>query len=673
MLFYRIILETVDQEQKDEGRVFRRQREDSRIINGRCNHYSEKLGDNGCFFLSSASRIELCFGLMLREVMNIEGYIDKFVRDAAIEVININIEEITFSNFQKILNEAARNDYVVDNDEILNNFELDELSNVYRFHDGLEWDEHIILEKSKTGIFISSNRFFTKETFNEELNRIFADEKKLSFIGHPVDYMLETDDEATSNGVTKLLLQALYSVGRLESKRYSELVVEPGEDYRKQKLNAIYKAGRGGTIVIKLEVADNDDEDLAYGDLEPLEGICEIARKYHKDVLTVFCLPRLCTNLKNKIFENMNGCTFVEIREDLAFYDKAVDYLKKKASENKIRYDKKLFSGIDKEKGYLTPELNMMFDEWFSKKLKTNVFKQYKDIETVDVAIVKKKPKGNAYDELNEMIGLDSAKKIIDQALDSYKALKLFKEKGIVADETSHHMIFTGNPGTAKTTVARLFTRIMKENDIIEKGQIVEVGRGDLVGKYVGWTAPIIQRKFKEALGGVLFIDEAYSLVDDRDGSYGDEAINTIVQEMENHRGEVIVIFAGYPDKMESFLRKNPGLRSRIAHHVHFEDYNPDDLCDIAKFIARQKGLKLDEGAMIKIREIMEQAVLQDDFGNGRFVRNVIEKAKMVQNSRLVHMDVEAVTKDDVKLILADDIEMPKITAKEVRKIGFAV
>ena len=112
------------------------------------------------------------------------------------------------------------------------------------------------------------------------------------------------------------------------------------------------------------------------------------------------------------------------------------------------------------------------------------------------------------------------------------------------------------------------------------------------MGKYVGWTAPTIQKKFKEAQGSVLFIDEAYSLVDDRNGSFGDEAINTIVQEMENHRDDVVVIFAGYPDKMEDFLQKNPGLRSRIAYHVPFDDYDTESLCEIAKLIAKQKGLK---------------------------------------------------------------------------------
>lgn len=143
------------------------------------------------------------------------------------------------------------------------------------------------------------------------------------------------------------------------------------------------------------------------------------------------------------------------------------------------------------------------------------------------------------------------------------------------------HMVFIGNSGTAKTTAARLFARIMKDNGLLSKGQLIEVGRGDLVGKCVGWTAQTVQAKFKVAIGGVLFIDEAYSLVDKHSGSFGDEAINTIVQEMENHREDVVAIFAGYPNKMEGFLQKNPGLRSRIAFHVPFADYTSDEISTI--------------------------------------------------------------------------------------------
>lgn len=183
---------------------------------------------------------------------------------------------------------------------------------------------------------------------------------------------------------------------------------------------------------------------------------------------------------------------------------------------------------------------------------------------------------------------------------------------------------------------------------------------------------PIIRKKFEEAEGGVLFIDEAYSLVDDRDGSFGDEAINTIVQEMENHREDVAVIFAGYPDKMEGFLQKNPGLRSRIAFHVHFDDYDMNELCDIAELIARKKGLDIDEKAREKLLSIFAEVQGEKDFGNGRYVRNVIEKARMAQASRLLAKGYDEITGRDIATLCADDFRLPEKKKRcERPKIGF--
>lgn len=300
------------------------------------------------------------------------------------------------------------------------------------------------------------------------------------------------------------------------------------------------------------------------------------------------------------------------------------------ASKHGTRANKRLLAKLEPDKGYLAPELRVLFDDWYNHELKTSIYPQYQEIATVKSEVAKTAPKGSAYDELMEMIGLDEAKKVMNRALNYYKAQKLFADKGMKADHPAMHMVFTGNPGTAKTSVARLFAKIMKENNLLSKGNLIEVGRGDLIGKYVGWTAPTIQKKFKEAKGSVLFIDEAYSLVDDRSGSFGDEAINTIVQEMENHREDVIVIFAGYPDQMEVFLQKNPGLRSRIAFHIPFEDYSSNELCQIAGLIASKKGLKLTKEAQKKLLDVFNTAKTTSDFGNGRYARNVIEQAKNI-------------------------------------------
>ncbi len=177
---------------------------------------------------------------------------------------------------------------------------------------------------------------------------------------------------------------------------------------------------------------------------------------------------------------------------------------------------------IEEDRYYNAEQLNNIFDEWYDDKLKNEILPQYKDIHAKSEELKKGTPKGSAFDELDRMTGLTEAKSVIRKAVNYYKAQKLFKEKGMKTDNPAMHMVFTGNPGTAKTTAARLFARIMNENGLLSSGKIIEVGRSDLVGKYVGWTANIVKNKFKEAKGGVLFIDEAYSLVDGRDGLFGD-------------------------------------------------------------------------------------------------------------------------------------------------------
>ena len=270
------------------------------------------------------------------------------------------------------------------------------------------------------------------------------------------------------------------------------------------------------------------------------------------------------------------------------------------------------------------------------------------------------------------MIGLREAKAVIRKALDYFKVQKLYKDRGLQDTRPTMHMVFTGNPGTAKTTVARLFAQIMRDNGLLSRGELYEVGRADLVGKYVGWTAQLVKQKFREAQGSVLFIDEAYSLLDDRNGLYGDEAINTIVQEMENNRDNMVVIFAGYPDPMEQFLSRNPGLRSRIAFHVPFPDYNTEELVSIAELLAGKKGLHFTQQAYDKLRNILSTARTSADFGNGRYVRSLLEQARMEQASRIVKMNGETLTEETLRTLTAEDIPDGNISGlTEKRRIGF--
>lgn len=279
---------------------------------------------------------------------------------------------------------------------------------------------------------------------------------------------------------------------------------------------------------------------------------------------------------------------------------------------------------------------------------------------------------GTAKKELDNMIGLINVKKIIHKAIAYYRLNKLCIDREIYTEKASLHMVFTGNPGTAKTSVARLFAEIMKDEKVLSTGAFVEVGRADIVGDHVGATAPLVKRKFKEAQGGVLFLDEAYSLCDGYEDSFGDEAINTLVQEMENHRDDVIVIFAGYKDKMQKFLDRNPGMLSRIAFRVEFEDYTTDELCDIAKLMISEKKMTITDAAMKKIRKSFDIAHMENDYGNGRFVRKTLEEAQMNLAERLLQHNEPEITKEMITTIEECDIPNPSTGKGVVKRIGFA-
>lgn len=296
------------------------------------------------------------------------------------------------------------------------------------------------------------------------------------------------------------------------------------------------------------------------------------------------------------------------------------------------------------------------------------------DISMLEECLKNDREIGTARKELDEMIGLSSVKTVINKAIAGFKLKKVCMDKGIRKGNLSLHMVFTGNPGTAKTTVARLFAEIMKDEKILPSGNFVEAGRADLVGDHVGATAPLVKKKFKEAQGGVLFIDEAYSLCDSYENGFGDEAINTLVQEMENHKDDVIVIFAGYPAQMKQFLDRNPGMASRIAFHVEFKDYSTDELCDITRLMLARKQMMIMDAAMEKLKNIYENISGDKDFGNGRFVRKMLEEAEMNLAERVAQLDESEITPKLITTIEERDIPEPDTKKPHKKKpIGFCV
>lgn len=605
--------------------------------------------------------------------MNMNPQFPAYTEALGVKLTDIHAEEISLHAACNLLHRASRSDYIEDDDDVLKTLDLDYMVN-RRFSDFC-FREDLMDEACRDEIYAKAGRLFTKDCLLPELDRIYAGGSFGKIVGHPVHYLVQTDDAGIRQEMIQALLPSLYANGRLQNRRYSSVRFR-GEALHGESsaYDQFYKSNAGGTVIVQYsaDYGDIDDEDTADGIRDTIEKLCSYIKKYRHQVLTILCLPRECTKLKELFYENLGTVSFVELKEEFLEGEQAGDYLKLLARDNHVRTDKKLFAKLEGNRGYLAPELRTIFDGWYNNKLKTTVYPQYKEITTVKTEVEKAKPKGDAYKELMEMIGLTEAKKVILQALNYHKAQKLFADKGMKVDHPAMHMVFTGNPGTAKTTVARLFARIMRENGLLSRGHLVEVGRGDLVGKYVGWTAQTVQKRFEQAEGGVLFIDEAYSLVDGRSGSYGDEAINTIVQEMENYRDDMVVIFAGYPDRMEEFLQKNPGLRSRIAYHVPFSDYSVEELCSIAALAARKKGLHLDDQAQEKLASVFETARKQMDFGNGRYVRNILEKAKMAQATRLLTQDYESLTQKEITTLCAEDIEMPEIATPARPRIGFS-
>lgn len=671
MQFYKFEGFSVSEKWSEENDNRRVMREMARKISMKTNSFNQNQQRKAYAFVSDASEDTVTIGVIIKNHTDIHKLISGYLQSIEMELKDTCLDEITFNTLRNMLGCANRNDYINDDDEVLEQFDLDKLNG--RFGRGVEYGEKILDCCDKRSVYDCAHKFLAKDTFIPELDRIYAGSAKHNVSGHPVHYMIQTDDRETRKGMFRALLQALYANNRIISKRYCFLNIRPGENFSRAVYDCLYKSNVGGTVVVRYLANDDTEEDYANCGRDTIETLCEVMKKYCNQVLTVFCLPRECTNSKDIFYENLGNISIVEIKEEFVSGERAKDFLKMLAKDSGIRIDKKLFEKLEDEKGCLAPDLHDLFDNWYNNKLKTSVYPQYKDIVPAKHEVVMTAPKGSAYDELNRMIGLGEAKKVINRALEYYKAQKLFADKGMKADHPAMHMVFTGNPGTAKTTVARLFARIMQENGLLSKGNLIEVGRGDLVGKYVGWTAPTIQKKFKEAQGSVLFIDEAYSLVDDRSGSFGDEAINTIVQEMENHRQDVVVIFAGYPDEMEGFLQKNPGLRSRIAYHVQFADYDTESLCAIAKLIAGQKGLTLTDDACRKLTGLFDTARTEGDFGNGRYVRNVIEKARMAQATRLLSMDFDSIGSKEIATICVEDIELPKAKAATQRnRIGFS-
>ncbi|MBE6312798.1 MAG: AAA family ATPase [Bacteroidales bacterium] len=285
------------------------------------------------------------------------------------------------------------------------------------------------------------------------------------------------------------------------------------------------------------------------------------------------------------------------------------------------------------------------------------VTEKEKVVKQEEKDVLPEKNQSNPIEKLNSLIGLNSVKSEI-KSLENFLKVQIERDKqGLKQTSLSYHCVFTGNPGTGKTTVARILAEIYKNLGIIERGHLVETDRSGLVAEYVGQTAVKTNKIIDSALDGVLFIDEAYSLAVGSKIDYGNEAIATLLKRMEDNRDRLIVILAGYTDEMKTFIDSNPGLQSRFSRYIEFSDYSAEDLYKIFESKMKEEEYTITDEAKVYLQKFFADSVIHKDrnFGNGRFVRNIFEKVITQQSNRLASLPnlnskiLSEITIDDLK------------------------
>lgn len=665
----------IPQEEADEGRkaLERTLQDMNKALGTGCdedNRISVYITDGGYFYLDALIAhpvnkitIEDCFEF-------IKEYLES---NFAVEnVFFPELKEISAKRFDFIGEKADDNGYIRRWHCARSTLGIDYHSNnTFKVEEYMEEKEYATLDEARA----AAGEIMGDVSFLEELERIYSDENAKKYYGNPVHYRICASGMKSALDIIDVIVSSLIANKRLCGTRIHKVYDINESCYDETEFEHLFDSAQGNAVIIDMSGTDDDHGSYASAYNRVINYISDVVGEYQLNTLCFFVEnrehPGFADTMMAKIAEDIR---FITVNEGYGTREQAAAYLKKivESDDFEITEDD-IDKALDDRKMYSVGDIYEIYRKWFKNGLRTHIYKAYSHCECE--AGLKNDKTSRPYDELQKMIGLTEVKQVVDDIIDSARIRKMRSSMGLDSYKNSLHMVFTGNPGSAKTTVARLIAQILRREDILESGRFVECGRADLIARYVGWTAKQVRSKFREAKGGILFIDEAYSLVDDSH-SFADEAINTIVQEMENHREDVIVIFAGYPDKMKEFLNKNEGLRSRIAFHLDFPDYTPDEMLKILMLMAKERGYRLDEGVTDRCMEIFEKACLEDDFGNGRYARNLLEQAEMAQARRLSsEYRNKKIGKKAIQMLKTEDFDVNASRKTESMKkpIGFAV
>lgn len=493
-----------------------------------------------------------------------------------------------------------------------------------------------------------SSRYVHNDNLKMELERIYSSLNSRSYIGNPVHYHIKAGNRNYAWSMIKTLVGALYANNRLTSNKAIFLDTYNGRrraerfsDSSYEDIESIFKFAAGSTVVtcVNLPVQEGSE---ASSKLEVLDVLAETMLTNSRYTLSIIVETDSNKKSAQYLLDKVSReARVITIEENSMPYYRAQSTLRMLVRDSDLKEfaNDNLYGELPNKDSFAISEVYEFFENWKKKILQKDAFSAYIDCEceySSDEEVfnsIEEKANNAPRKVLEEMIGLNDVKTIVDNIIDGFIINNSRIAHNLPTMINSRHMFFTGNPGTAKTTVARLLCKILHKDGVIKNGELVECGRSDLVGKYVGNTAPMVRRAFEKAKGGILFIDEAYSLVDH---TFGQEAIDTIVQEMDNRRKDTIVIFAGYKEDMEKLLEANSGLRSRIGFHINFPDYSVPELIDIFKLMLKNNEFEADFNMDYVLEKIFKKASAKDDFGNGRFARKLMENVVLNQSRRLV-------------------------------------
>lgn len=676
MLFYIIDLHTPIAAEKDPGSAdlgghTRREYSDADIQTKNSRFFNEYItNEDILFFISDPVEDELQVCASFKAGAYTDSDLEEAVLSQFPDSKLVSLREATVEEFKTVIENSCSSISI----KVLRELKLDFRSTPLFDPCPYTWTEQVLdLPKiTKDECSRLAEKILASKSLTDELERIYSPLNKKEYYGHPVHYYISSGEWGAAQDIYELLIRALGSNGRLCSNRVSVFRDFKKSAYRDEKLRRHFELSENGIVILEL-CCDAGMTHYATEQHELVKRIGRIIEEMKKDTLFIV-VEIMSKSVKNAdVLGNLlSKADFIQLTDGAGTYERAAAYLGELVERSDIEADdlEEALSYLPKQESFSVSEIFQAYNTWYGSGLKNHIYKSYKkeNICRVEAHEADCKP----YETLKALVGLTEAKTVIDSIISTGKLKRIREQLGLKPDTMSLNMMFTGNPGTAKTTVARLIAEILKEEDIIKTGRMVECGRQDLVAKYVGWTAKTIEEKFRQADSGVLFIDEAYSLVED-ERSFATEAIDTITQLMENYRNRVIVIFAGYPDKMEQLLDKNEGLRSRISFHLNFPDYSSDELSDILALHASNREYVLSEGAVAKCHGIFESALKKENFGNGRYARNLLEQAIIRHANRIIQRGGE-ITAEDICLLDAEDFKPVSIgfTSVETAPIGFS-